>query len=261
MNQRATRIRLGAILASFLLPALLFATGWFWIHQASAARNPQPPPPGQIVPGDPIPGQDFLPTPIPMRDVPSLQTDAADISFIDSPTAQCYREAPSSDRCFISWDYLQVSAAAGQYIISMTVSIDNKLRGYSSGFFQTSMFVPSEMYAPGFLVACGLPGAGGNPNLGKTYAYTLQARETGGLSSANYGSVTCPADIVALTNAGLSGPSSGVIGQPYNFQASITPLNASLPITYTWQATDQGTTVVSSNTSSMRSFQWSSPGI
>jgi hypothetical protein len=38
-------------------------------------------------------------------------------------------------------------------------------------------------------VACGPRSASG---LGKTYAYTLRARETGGLSAANYGSVACP---------------------------------------------------------------------
>ena len=81
-------------------------------------------------------------------------------------------------------------------MISMTVSIDGYLRANHSGFFQTSMFIPGEMYDSGFRVTCGFPGAGGVPGMGKTYSYIIRARETGGLSAANYGSVTCPADVV-----------------------------------------------------------------
>jgi hypothetical protein len=83
-------------------------------------------------------------------------------------------------------------------MISMTVSIDGHLRAYHSGFFQTTMFVPGEMYDPGFRVTCGFPGAGGTAGMGNTYSYIIRARETGGLAAANYGSVTCPADVVTV---------------------------------------------------------------
>ncbi len=82
-----------------------------------------------------------------------------------------------------------MTASTSQYIISMTVSLDNHIVAYHSGFFQTSMYIPDDMVGHGFKVACGPRNAIG---LGKTYAYTLRARETGGLSAANYGSVTCP---------------------------------------------------------------------
>ena len=111
------------------------------------------------------------------------------ISFIDSPSATCYQPDTSRNTCYIEWSYLYVSASASQYIISMTVSIDNRLVAYHSGFFQTSMYIPDDMVGHGFKVACGPRNASG---LGKTYAYTLRARETGGLGAANYGSVTCP---------------------------------------------------------------------
>jgi hypothetical protein len=111
------------------------------------------------------------------------------ISFIDSPSATCYQPDTSRNSCIIEWSYLYVSASSSQYIISMTVSIDNHLRAYHSGFFQTAMYIPSGMVGHGFKVACGPRNASG---LGKTYAYTLRARETGGLGAANYGSVTCP---------------------------------------------------------------------
>lgn len=117
---------------------------------------------------------------------------APEISFIDSPTATCYRPIDRLDTCYIEWNYLAVTASSSQYIISMTVSIDGKLRAYYAGFFQTSMYVPADFHKPGFMVTCGKKGASGYPNLGKSYSYILRARETGGLAAANYGSVTCP---------------------------------------------------------------------
>ena len=111
------------------------------------------------------------------------------ISFIDSPSPTCDQPDSSRNTCYITWNYLYVTASASQYVISMTVSIDNRLRAYHSGFFQASMYVPGDMYGRGFKVACGPRGAGG---LGNSYAYTLRARETGGLGAANFGSVRCP---------------------------------------------------------------------
>ncbi len=74
----------------------------------------------------------------------------------------------------------------------MTVEIDGKKRARYNGFFQTDMYIPSEMLV--FQVACGAPGSGGDPNLGLNHTYTLRARDSAGLGAANYGSVTCPAD-------------------------------------------------------------------
>jgi hypothetical protein len=111
------------------------------------------------------------------------------ISFIDSPSASCYQPDSSRNTCYIEWNYLYVSASTSQYIISMTLSLDNHLVAYHSGFFQTSMYIPNDMVGRGFKVACGPRQVNG---LGNSYAYTVRARETGGLSAANYGSVTCP---------------------------------------------------------------------
>lgn len=114
------------------------------------------------------------------------------ISFIDSPTATCDRPETLSSTCRISWQYLYVTADAGQYILDMTVEIDGRLRALMQGFFQTYAYVPADMLSPGFGVPCGAPGAGGDPNRGAAVSYVLRARETGGLSTANYGTVWCP---------------------------------------------------------------------
>jgi hypothetical protein len=119
-------------------------------------------------------------------------TESPTISFIDSPSATCYRASVGT--CYIGWSYLYVSASSSQYIISMTVSINNHIRAYHSGFFQTSMYIPGAMLEPGFKVPCGWRGASGVPELGYSYNYVIRAAETGGLKAANYGTVTCPAD-------------------------------------------------------------------
>lgn len=111
------------------------------------------------------------------------------ISFIDSPSATCSQPESSRNTCYINWNYLYVYAGTSQYMISMTVSIDNHIVAYHSGFFQTYMYVPGDMFGRGFKVACGSRRANG---LGSSYAYTLRARDTSGLSAANYGSVSCP---------------------------------------------------------------------
>jgi hypothetical protein len=134
---------------------------------------------------------------LPYREI-SGDIESPNISFIDSPSPTCSRPTASTGACYIQWDYLAVSAASGSYIISMTVAIDNQMRAYHSGFFQTSMYIPAEMTAPGYQVTCGTPGSGGTPEWGHIYAYTIRARETSGLSAANYGSVTCPADTVRV---------------------------------------------------------------
>jgi hypothetical protein len=115
------------------------------------------------------------------------------ISFIDSPTSTCYQDPEAYDTCYVEWAFLHVTASTSQYILRMTVEIDGRLRAVYSGFFQGSMTVPSDMHDAGFKVACGEAGAGGDPELGAAYAFTIRAEETGGLTAANYGTVYCPA--------------------------------------------------------------------
>ncbi|MBP7960487.1 MAG: hypothetical protein KBG20_02740 [Caldilineaceae bacterium] len=115
------------------------------------------------------------------------------IGFIDSPSATCYLPDPGVNACYISWYYLSVDASPN-YMVTMTLSLnDVGPVAHTQGFFQTSMYVPYNMLGKGFKVACGNLGDGGNPQLGRSYAYTLRARDSTGLSSANYGMVYCPA--------------------------------------------------------------------
>ena len=124
------------------------------------------------------------------------------ISFIDSPTATCYQPDPRRDVCFINWYYFSVDASPN-YMTGLWVFLNPNLVSQTQGFFQTSIYVPYSMLGQGFRVACGppvddtttLPGV--TITHGNQYAYTIRARDSASLSSANYGSVTCPAFLPA----------------------------------------------------------------
>ncbi len=120
--------------------------------------------------------------------------DQPNISFIDSPSATCYQPDPTQDACYVNWYYLNVDAAPN-YMITMTTFLNPKVVSHVQGFFQTSMYIPYNMVGQGFKVSCGALGEGGNPALGKAYGYTIRARDSANLASANYGTVYCPAYI------------------------------------------------------------------
>ncbi|MEA3341802.1 MAG: hypothetical protein U9R15_17695, partial [Chloroflexota bacterium] len=46
-----------------------------------------------------------------------------------------------------------------------------------------------------------------------------------------------------LTGVHIAGPTTGTIGAPYTFTATVAPSTATPPITYTWQATEQSDVV------------------
>ena len=166
---------------------LALAAAWSVIA-ADATAGSQPGPDLSATPEGPTP---------PQREVeedPNLPA----ISFIDSPSPMCYRPVKGTGACYIQWDYLYVAATSPSYVVSMTVTIDGRVRAFHSGFFQTSMIVDDRMTNPGFRVTCGAPGAGGVSGMGNTYPFIIKARESGGLSAQNTGSVTCPADVVTV---------------------------------------------------------------
>lgn len=121
------------------------------------------------------------------------------IGFIDSPSATCYQPDPEVDECFINWYYLSVSASP-DYMINMWVTL-NSIGGVAiyQGFFQTSMYIPYGMHGRGIKVPCGPLVVSDDPTVtpdhGNAYAYTIRARDSGGLKSANYGTLYCPAYI------------------------------------------------------------------
>lgn len=205
--------------------------------------------------------QPAAPTPLP--DQPAANAPA--ISVIDGPAPSCVLPRPGTDACYLTWSYLSASASPN-YMITMTVDIDNQPRARYHGFFQTSMYIPTEMLV--FRVPCGVPGssevvgAGEDPlNWGMKYSYAVRGRDSAGLRSANYGSVVCPADQVALAAASLDGPATGKPGLVYTFTAEVAPLTATLPITYTWLADDHPPQVEVDSTGQQHGFTWENYGL
>lgn len=188
--------------------------------------------------------------------------EAPTISFIDSPTPQCRLPVTGTDACYINWSYFYVTASPSNYIISMTVAIDGRIQANHQGFFQNYLYIPYDMLSPGFRVSCGKPGTSGiNPWVGNSYAFTIRAKETGGLKSANYGTVYCPGDTVPVKDGSLSGPSFGRTGVSYDFTASVTPITTTVPITYAWQVTDKSDINATNNLSDTRSYNWATHGL
>lgn len=130
------------------------------------------------------------------REIVAPEASAApqrpNIGFIESSSATCYLPDPGQDSCYITWYALAIDASPN-YIITMTATLnDIGPIAHVQGFFQTSLYVPYNMIGQGIKVPCGSPGAGGDPQLGNAYAYTVRARDSAGLGSANYGTVYCP---------------------------------------------------------------------
>jgi len=63
-----------------------------------------------------------------------------------------------------------------------------------------------------------------------------------------------------IRDINISGPSRADPGSPCAFTANVTPLNATLPVTYTWQAADQGPIAHSGGLSDTVAFTWCCPG-
>jgi len=120
------------------------------------------------------------------------------VGFIDSPNAYCNQPDPYQDVCYINWYYLSVDANPN-YMIEMTIELDGRFVARNQGFFQTSMFIPSTMNGPGFKVRCGSLGSGGDPAWGSSHAFVIRAKDSLGLSAANYGTAKCPAYIPPTT--------------------------------------------------------------
>lgn len=99
---------------------------------------------------------------------------------------------PRFNLCEMRWQYLYVSAGSLDYVTFLTVTIDGRTRAISTGFFQTAMYIPFDMFHRGFKVECGELGSGGAPDLGMAHTYYIEAHDTTGTLASNLGAVICP---------------------------------------------------------------------
>jgi hypothetical protein len=170
-GQRKWLVLAALALGLVTLAAFLFAT------QSAAAPFRQ---------GSPTPERPVRMPPPPAR--------SPELNYQFPPSPTCYNPVRGTGACYIRWDYFYYEAASSQYILTMTITIDDKIRAYHSGFFQTYLYINDRYYGKGFEVSCGRQGAAGEPGMGAEYGYIFQARETGGVSSYDAGKVLCPAD-------------------------------------------------------------------
>ena len=190
--------------------------------------------------------------------VGAAETSAS--SVIDAPAPTCYRPVEHTNVCYVEWASLAASTVSPNYMISMTVSIDELQRAYTGGFFQTAMYLPADMFAPGFQVACGTPGESGDPKLGAAHTYVIRARDTTGGHAAAPGTVVCPADIVPIKKLTLAGPSVGRTGFSYPITVTADPPTATTPIGYIWQATDHTDVSHIGGGNDFVELAWDTPG-
>jgi hypothetical protein len=170
----------------FALAVLVCCLGWAAVAPAGAADDREAP---------------YADAELPRAH--DLKAESPDISGIDASTPTCYRAAVNSETCFVEWSYLYVTAGAGQYILDMRINIDGRVRSFSQGFFQTYMYIPADMYEPGFAVPCGLAGAGGVANLGNLYSYLISARDSAGQTATSIGSLYCPYATIPIFSDGF----------------------------------------------------------
>ncbi len=86
-----------------------------------------------------------------------------------------------------------------------------------------------------------------------THTITVTAENDGGSATATH---TITITNIVLTGVDIEGPEIGVVSTTYAFTASVSPANASLPITYTWSPAPldgQGTSVAT--------YRWDTGGI
>jgi hypothetical protein len=120
------------------------------------------------------------------------------IGFIDSPSAFCSQPNPAVNICMITFPRLFVDASPN-YVTYLTLELNDRLVARFTGFFQTTLDVANP-FGPGIKVACGKPGSGGDPAWGRRYRFTVRAKDSAALSSANYGEVWCPPFLGPLPN-------------------------------------------------------------
>ena len=69
------------------------------------------------------------------------------------------------------------------------------------------------------------------------------------------------AGLQPMTSVDISGPVKGIGGQDYEFTATVLPSDATIPITYTWQADGQADVVHVGGTSDGVTFNWPADGV
>ncbi|MCB0156023.1 MAG: hypothetical protein KDF65_14605, partial [Anaerolineae bacterium] len=73
--------------------------------------------------------------------------------------------------------------------------------------------------------------------------------------------ITLTVETIPATGLTLSGPTTGDVATGYSFTATVSPVSATQPFTYVWQATDKApVSRTGAGGSDSVSFTWDTPG-
>jgi hypothetical protein len=72
--------------------------------------------------------------------------------------------------------------------------------------------------------------------------------------------IDCTRESVPLSGVEISGPGGGFNGFKHIFSAAVSPVTATLPITYVWQATEQSPVILTGDHQVSVSFTWEITG-
>lgn len=118
--------------------------------------------------------------------------DQPDVASLSATMPTCMQPDPAENVCYLNWNNFFAQAVSGHYMRSITLTIDDRVRAFYLGFFETYLYVDDLQHTPGLKVPCGGFGTGGNPSVGAVHTFSIRAEDTGGYVSTLYGSVACP---------------------------------------------------------------------
>jgi hypothetical protein len=104
----------------------------------------------------------------------------------------CVQPSSAAGMCYVA---VRTAYAQGSdpSFSALELSVDGKVRLRLLGFFESQGFVEDRMIRPGLRVACGLPGASGDPAYGLSHLIAARASMADGSFSTGSVTVRCPA--------------------------------------------------------------------
>ncbi|HSD84235.1 MAG TPA: hypothetical protein VLG46_10265, partial [Anaerolineae bacterium] len=102
---------------------------------------------------------------------------------------------------------------------------------------------------------------GSNSNVGAAYfARANNPLQASAAQQCNTPSGMCSGVPIPPAHVVITGTTAALVDYPQTYVANVDPVTASLPLTYTWQATDQSPLTIAGGLSTSATFTWTSTG-
>lgn len=93
------------------------------------------------------------------------------------------------------------------------------------------------------------------------YQYAIASYSENGTESGQRAMVRASTPSIALASVEVTGPTTGTVGIPTSFTAVVSPVLATLPITYTWETAGQPTLMREGSRLDKAIYQWDEAGV